>query len=73
MESSVVDVCSLLFKQIKKPENFQMCKAINVYDNKYRINVYTKVYDEIWDLDKNRITHSYFARLDGEKLKILTV
>lgn len=67
----VVDVCDLLFKQIKKPDNFEMCKAINVYDNKYRINVYTRIYDEFRDLEKKRITHSYFAKVNGDKLEIL--
>ena len=65
------DICSLLFKQIDKPKNFQLCKAINVYDNKYRINVYTKVYDENLDIEKKRITHSYFAKLNDHKLEIL--
>jgi len=68
---TVVDVCDLLFKQIKKPDNFEMCKAINVYDNKYRINVYTKIYDEFRDLEKKRITLSYFAKVNGDKLEIL--
>ena len=68
---SMIDVCSLLFKQIDKPENFEMCKAINVYDNKYRINVYTNIYDEFRDLNTKRITHSYFARVDKDKLTII--
>lgn len=68
---TVVDVCDLLFKQIKKPDNFEMCKAINVYDNKYRINVYTKIYDDFRDLEKKRITQSYFAKVNGDKLEIL--
>jgi hypothetical protein len=65
------DVCALLFKQIEKPKNFEMCKAINIYDNKYRINVYTRIYDEIYDLEKKRITQSYFAKLNGDNLEIL--
>lgn len=68
---SMIDVCGLLFKQIDKPKNFEMCKAINVYDNKYRINVYTRVYDEFRDIEKKRITHSYFARVDKDKLTII--
>jgi hypothetical protein len=66
-----IDVCTLLFKQIDKPKNFEICKAINVYDNKYRINVYTRIYDQVYDIEKKRITHSYFARLDGDKLQLL--
>lgn len=65
------DICDLLFKQIEKPKKFEMCKAINVYDNKYRINVYTRVYNEDLNTEIKRITHSYFAKLNGEKLEIL--
>ena len=63
-------VCDLLFKQVERPEKFEMCRAINVYDNKYRINVYIRIWYEIWQLEKKRITHSYFAKLDGDKLEI---
>jgi hypothetical protein len=55
-------VCCLLFKQVQKPEHYMMCKAMNVYDNKYRINVYTKHEEE--GLTKQRISNSYFAKLN---------
>lgn len=58
------DVCDILFKQIPKPKNFKMCKAINVYDNKYRINVYT--HEVIHDIDSQRISQSYFAKLNPD-------
>lgn len=64
----VVDVCDLLWKQIDKPSNLETCRAINVYDNRYRINVYTRSYDEIYDVEKVRITQSYFGQLDGDNL-----
>ena len=66
----VMDICGLLWKQIERPKNLETCKAINVYDNKYRINVYTRSHDEIYDIDKIRITQSYFAKLEGEELVI---
>lgn len=64
-------ICTLLFQQIEKPSNFKMCKAINVYDNKYRINVYT--HEVINDIESQRISQSYFAKLagDGSSLEIL--
>ena len=65
-----VDVCQLLWKQVERPKNLEACRAINVYDNKYRVNVYTRSYDEFWDIDKVRITQSYFAILDGDELKL---
>ena len=64
-------ICTLLFQQIEKPSNYKMCKAINVYDNKYRINVYT--HEVINDIESQRISQSYFAKLagDGASLEIL--
>jgi hypothetical protein len=66
----MVDVCDLLWKQIDKPSNLEMCKAINVYDNRYRINIYTRKYDQEFDIERVRITQSYFAQLDGQDLII---
>lgn len=65
-----VDVCDLLFKIVEKPQNMVHCKAINVYDNRYRINIYTTNYDNIYDIEKIRITESYFCQLLGDKLDI---
>jgi len=65
-----VDVCQLLFKQIEKPKNLETCKAVNVYDNKYRVNVYTRSHCPIYDVDQVRITQSYFCHLNGEELTI---
>lgn len=64
-------ICTLLFQQINKPSNYKMCKAINVYDNKYRINVYT--HEVVNDIPSQRISQSYFAKLagDGASLEIL--
>ena len=65
------DVCGLLFQQIEKPSNYKMCRAFNVYDNKYRINVYT--HEVVDDIASQRISQSYFAKLagDGSSLEIL--
>ena len=64
-------VCDMLFRQFEKPQNFDMCKAINVYDNKYRINVYTEDHDEFYDIKKKRITQSFFAKLEKDALIVL--
>ena len=66
----VMDICDLLWEQVDKPKNLETCRAINVYDNKYRINVYTRSHDELYDLDRVRITQSFFCRLDGDRLTI---
>ena len=69
-QAPMVDICTLVFKQREKPKNLQVCKAINVYDNKYRINIYTRSRCPIYDIDQVRITQSYFARLDGDNLTL---
>lgn len=66
----VMDICDLLWEQVEKPKNLETCRAINVYDNKYRINVYTRSHDELYDIDRIRITQSYFVKLDGDQLII---
>lgn len=67
---AMVDVCSMLMKQVAKPEGFDRCKAINVYDNRYRINLYCKYYDSTYDIYKTKIGKSYFAHLEGDNLVI---
>lgn len=58
----------LLFKQVEKPKGVQAIKITNVFDNRYRINVWVKVEEN--GFQKNKIHSSYFAYLDGDKLTI---
>jgi hypothetical protein len=63
------DVIDLLLKQVEKPKNCIKIKAVNVYGNRYRINIWMVVTED--GLDKNKITQSYFAIVDSNKIKIL--
>lgn len=63
-------ICDLLFKHKDKPKDIITCKAVNVYDNKYRINVYVKAI--INNIDSQRIGYSCFARLDNKTLSIVS-
>ena len=63
------DVIDLLFKQVQKPKNCIKIKAVNVYGNRYRINIWTVVHED--GFDKNKITQSYFAIVDSNKIKII--
>jgi|694.fasta_scaffold04759_23 hypothetical protein len=69
--SSVVDVEKLLFQQVEKPKNYLMTRSFNVYDNRYRINVYHELVED--NLTKKRIHASYFARLNDDKLELITL
>jgi hypothetical protein len=60
----------LLFKQVQKPKRTTHTKIVNVFENRYRINVYVELEEN--GFTKQKIGASYFAKLDGEKLNIVT-
>jgi len=64
-----IEIESLLFKQVEKPKHFLMTKIINVYDNRYRINVYIQIEED--NLTKKRISASYFCHYNSGKLTII--
>jgi hypothetical protein len=64
-----IEIESLLFKQVEKPKYFLMIRCINVYENRYRINVYIQIEEE--GLTKKRISSSYFCHYFPGKLEII--
>ena len=66
------EVCAKLLDIVGKPDNYFMCKGMNVYDDRYRVNVYVK--EEVEDLTghKQYIKDSYFCRYDGTNLTIMS-
>lgn len=64
-----IEIESLLFKQVDKPKHFLMTKVINVFENRYRVNVYTEVEED--NLIKKRIAQSYFCHYNPGKLTII--
>jgi len=65
-----LEIESLLFKQVEKPKNHLMTKIINVWENRYRINVYTEVFDTTIQLTKRKIYASYFCHYNPGNLEI---
>jgi hypothetical protein len=63
-----LEIESLLFKQVEKPKNHLMTRIINVFENRYRINVYIEIYED--GLTKKRIHSSYFCHYYPGKLII---
>jgi hypothetical protein len=57
-------VCDLLLSKIGRPKGLVMCRAINLYDDRYRINVYTKTM--VHDIESKKISYSCFAKLDDQ-------
>lgn len=66
-----LEIESLLFKQVEKPKNHLMTKTINLWENRYRINVYTEITED--NLTKRKIHSSYFCHYEPGNLKILNL
>lgn len=61
-------VCDLLIQRIGRPKDLIMCRAANLWDNRYRINVYTKhIVDSDTGLEGRKISYSCFAKLIDDK------
>lgn len=59
----------LLFSQVDRPKNLHEVRITNVYDNRYRINVWVEMEED--GITKRKIGASHFAKYDGETLEIL--
>jgi hypothetical protein len=64
-----LEIESLLFKQVPKPKHHLMTKIINVWENRYRINVYVEIEEN--NLIKRKIHSSYFCHYVPGKLTIM--
>jgi hypothetical protein len=64
-----LEIESLLFKQVEKPKHHLMTKIINVWENRYRINVYIEIEQD--NLIKRKIHSSYFCHYLPGKLSIV--
>ena len=64
-----LEIEHLLYQQVEKPKNHLMTKIINVYGDRYRINIYIQIEED--GLIKKRIAQSYFCHYSTGKLKIL--
>lgn len=65
-----LEIESLLFKQVEKPKNHLMTRVINLWENRYRVNVYIEIEED--NLIKKRISASYFCHYNNGKLQIMT-
>jgi hypothetical protein len=65
-----IEIESLLFKQVEKPKHHLMTKIVNVWENRYRINIYIEIEEN--NLIKKKIHSSYFCHYKPGKLTIIT-
>jgi hypothetical protein len=64
-----LEIEDLLFKQVEKPSNILTIKIINLFENRYRINIYVEIFED--NLIKKRIQASYFCHYFPGKLVII--
>ena len=64
-----LEIESLLFKQVPKPKNYFMIKIHNLWEDRYRINVYVQFNQD--NLTKLKIYSSYFCRYSLGNLSIM--
>ena len=65
-----LEIEHLLFKQVEKPKHYLMTRILNLFENRYRVNVYIQNEEE--GLIKKRISSSYFCHYSPGKLDIIT-
>ena len=66
------EVCDKILEMVGKPDDFHMCKALNVYDDRYRVNVYVR--EDVSDITGHKlyIDKSYFCKYNDSGLTILS-
>ena len=64
-----IEIESLLFKQVEKPKHHLITRVINLWDNRYRVNVYIEIEED--NLTKRKIHSSYFCHYSPGKLTII--
>jgi hypothetical protein len=62
------DIKTMLFKQVERPKGLTAVKVINVFEDRYRINLWVQREED--GLTKSKIGASYFAIVDGDGLRI---
>jgi len=60
----------LVLKKMGKPKNFYKISALNVYDNRWRVDVWTSYLSKESEtgLDSYKIGYSYFCHVQGNEI-----
>lgn len=60
--------CDLIFNQVKKPLDYIFCRSMNVYDDRWRVNLWSKRLVD--GIEGKYISKSYFVKFDTEHNKL---
>jgi hypothetical protein len=64
------EILGLLYTQVVKPNDVIKEVVVNIYENKYRINIWTEVYHAFIP-NAGKISQSYFCVFDKKGLTII--
>lgn len=56
--------CDVIFNHVSKPDGYMFCRSINVYDDRWRVNLYSKC--ERHGIDSKFISNSYFVSFNKD-------
>lgn len=62
VENYGITPCDVIFKHITKPADYLYCRSINVFDDRWRVNIYSKIIVD--GIDGNRISSSFFTHFN---------
>ena len=59
-----------VLKIMGKPKNFYQINALNLYDNRWRVDIWTSYVarDSMTGLDSYKISYSYFCHVQGNEI-----
>lgn len=62
VEDYGITPCDVIFNHVDKPQDYLYCRSINLYDDRWRVNVYSKRYVD--DIEGKFISSSYFIHFN---------
>ena len=60
--------CDVIFQHVSKPNDYLFCKSINVFEDRWRVNIYSR--REVEGIEGKYISQSYFVKFDEDKNKL---
>ena len=54
--------CDVIFSKIDKPKDYLFCKSTNVFNDKWRVNIYSR--REVEGIEGKYISSSYFVKMN---------
>jgi hypothetical protein len=72
VEDYGITPCDVIFNHTEKPKDYLYCRSINVFDNRWRVNIYSK--RDVEGIEGKYISKSFFTHFNSAtgELKIVS-